>query len=231
MNSSAVSASFSNVTMMNRCSYYRDPQPFVRVTCDDLTTNILSSSGATLDTVIRKTGTGSIRLNGQNSFVMLNPITTTNNGISIMTWYNTSATENNIFERLFDFGNGNAMDNFSIFCNNGYTCNIYYGVNQAVTQNLFVNTFPTNNQWKHVCLTASFINSSTTTGSYNSFYVNGSLIGGGYGYYPRSILRQNCVIGNWYPINTQCMKGNIDDFCYYDKCLNASQVLSIYSKY
>ena len=85
--------------------------------------------------------------------------------MSIMTWYNTSSTENNLFERLFDFANGNALDNFTIFCNNGYTYNIYYVVNQAVTQNLFVNTFATNNQWKHVCLTASFINSSSTTGS------------------------------------------------------------------
>ena len=100
---------------------------------------------------------------------------------------------------------------------------------ESISDTEFIHEHVSNKQSMETCVFDS--NSSTTTGSYNSFYVNGSLIGGGYGYYPRSILRQNCVIGNWYPINTQCMKGNIDDFCYYDTCLNASQVLSIYSKY
>jgi hypothetical protein len=154
------------------------------------------------------------------AYVKLNPMISTNNGISFATWVYCECG-GRTWARIFDFGNGAGQDNILMAVNNnsitiwvfknGYTYNELYNVIDNIGSL----------GWFHVVWTLN------PNGEW-AIYFNGILLNKYTNkFYPAAIERQNMYIGksNW---EDPYFTGYIADFRIYDSVLNQNDVTNIY---
>jgi len=172
-------------------------------------------------------GLKSISMNaGNKAYIQLNPITSTNNGLSFTTWVLCEA--NGTWARIFDFGNGPGVDNIIIFINNndiGLSVKYNgkesqpYGIIPKVTAG---SGGQYSGQWFHIAWTLN------PNGEWK-IYVNGVLYRTLTGQlYPGVVKRNNMYIGrsNW---NDPYFSGYIADFRIYNSVLSQNDVMTIYN--
>jgi len=155
------------------------------------------------------------------AYIKLNPITSTNNGISFATWiYCESGVRT--WARIFDFGNGAGQDNI-LMAVNGNAITIWVFKNEYNYNELYnVITDIQGLGWFHVVWTLN------PNGDW-IIYLNGILLKKySNKFYPASIERRNMYIGksNW---EDPYFSGYIADFRIYDSVLNQNDVMNIYS--
>jgi hypothetical protein len=189
-----------------------------------------ASCSGVLSTTNFKFGNGSLSLTAASSqYVQINtPFLTGLNGLTFSVWFQTTGTSSAV-TRLFDFGNGEGVDNI-ILCansNNGIT----YGY--SVYINNSSNAYGTN-------IAGSFTSASSITFNHivwtispsgvSNIYINGKLNATSTGsFYPASIYRTNCYIGksNW--SFDPYFNGFIDEFRMYNRVVTTGEIQDLYN--
>ena len=161
------------------------------------------------------------------------PITSTN-GLTICFWCKLNYNTIDAYNRIFDFGNTNGVDNFFFFINamdisnNIYLLGSYY--NSTLTQTNST-TKLSNNVWYHFAITLPYSTPSITplTQSTATVYINAVYDTTSNIFYPANTTRNKCYVGKSILDNTKNFIGNIDDFRIYNTVLSASDISTIYS--
>ena len=155
----------------------------------------------------------------------IDPFTTGTAGLTFATWYKSDNSGN--FARIFDFGNGAALDNILMAQYGTYdifAMHVHIPGSQIEFQQDASYKFNTANVWKHVAWTIDPAGSGTW-----KVYINGVLVGSAVKQYPRSVLRSKNYIGrsNWGYDNY--LNGGIKDFRMYSRVLSAAEVNTLFT--
>lgn len=183
-------------------------------------------NGATISTSSFKTGTASLYLNKNLGiqYVQTPNFTPTTNGLTFSVWYNSDTS--NTWARIFDFGNGAAVDNVGISTNGGSNDLAFFCV---PGDNFNLNDINYNDgQWRHVTWTLTYSPEGSSTSTW-TIYINGQLKTTLTGrVYPKVVTRTLCYIGksNW---DDGAYNGYIDDFRVYNKVLSSSEISNLES--
>lgn len=215
---------------------YRDAFPTSKQHGTYLINKVNSIGDATILSNISDLGTDRNGPNGlkclwldqkNQAYVQLNPITSTNNGISFATWV--LCESNKTWARIFDFGNGSGKDNIIIFINNNdiglsvitsAKTSQPYGIIPKVTTG---SGGQYSGQWFHIAWT---LNPNGEWKIYVNGVLNNTLTGQTY---PSQVKRNNMFLGksNW--SNDPYFTGYITDFRIYNSILSQNDVMTIYN--
>lgn len=196
----------------------------------NIITNVSNSSNASLynATIINNV---SINENGfndnsssalfnssQSQYISVPSINVLSTGLSFTFWFKSNSNEN--WARIFDFGNGTAIDNIIALIYNNNLC--FYVFNNNVSQQMNVISNINNNTWYHVSWTINIPGLWT-------IYLNGNIVNTFSEQYPQQIFRNLNYIGksNWN--GDPYFNGNIADFRVYNSTLSNAEVSSIYN--
>lgn len=184
----------------------------------------------TYDSVDKKSGNSSLKLNGGYLKVPSTDFSRFNNGITISTWVKINS--NFVWTRIVDFGDGNPKNNIVLSNWEGNRRLIIHvfrndkGYKNAYTLNDCV----FKNVWTHIVLTIQ--PASDNIYATWKLYVNGvmqKLNNENDHFFPHTSAYANCYIGksNW-GNHDLLLRGNIDDFRIYKRVLTANEVLQLY---
>jgi hypothetical protein len=164
-----------------------------------------------------------VQLNASRSqYISVPPIYTTYSGLTFCCWVNVGNNKNGNWARIFDFANGQQLDNIVMaIYNNSLALSIYDGqINRFQPMNIY--PIP-NNTWFHVAWTLDVNNGW-------KIYINGNLLISYTGaYYPNTLNRTKQFIGksNWN--SDPYFSGSIADFRMYGAVLELSDIQNIYN--
>eukprot|EP01035_Chromulina_nebulosa_P069330 gene69330-biopygen21683 len=155
-----------------------------------------------------------------SQYMSIGNFTTGTAGLTFATWYKSDNSGN--FARIFDFGNGQGVDNILI---------AQYGTQDKFAMHMSPGRefnqdasykFNTGNVWKHVAWTLDPAGSGTW-----KVYIDGVLVGSTAGPYLASKLRSKNYIGksNW---ADAYLNGGIKDFRMYNRVLSAAEVSTLF---
>ena len=185
--------------------------------------NAQMMNGASISTSDYKTGSASLQLSGSSlQYVQIPSFTTGTRGLTFACWFRSN--NNPTWARIFDFSNAQESDNIAAFINNGYlgisvlNGNFHYQFDNLVSG-------MNDNVWRHFAWTIS------TDGTY-TVYIDGQTSGSlmkTSQYYPNAISRRLNYLGksNW--AVDPYFTGKIDDFRMYNKVLNTSEIVNLFS--
>jgi len=164
------------------------------------------------------------------------PLSWTNDGLTFSMWFRVSR-KNNIWPRLFDFGNGPGDNNVLVACLSGGLQFYVFGYGTYAAKNWELNGL-NHNSWNHLTWTLSITNpaqdpKNPSFGQWK-IYING-LLKSTYEnmIYPYSLPRKFQYVGKscWTDQykSDEHLDGSIGDFRIYNKTLNESQVKEVFS--
>jgi hypothetical protein len=179
-------------------------------------------NGASINTSQYKVGSGSLYLNGNSQYIILDPFPITTSGITITSWFNFSSGG---WTRLFEFGNGPDTNNFLYSPGNGLS--VLWG-NQRATQPGYGGY--NNSQWYFFVWTLTNNNKSDNSyGTWNMYINNNLIYSNTNAAYPLTTARNQNYLGlsNWggdgYSV------GYIDEFRYYTRILSSTEMTQLYN--
>ena len=175
----------------------------------------------TFSTTVTKVGISSLYLNGTNQYINIDAWTIAQTGITITCWFYFISSG---WKRLIDFGNGAGGNNILFAPQNGQHVSNSGGTTQPGSYGNWADS-----TWHFFVWTLSCDDTTNNTGTWN-LYIDNVLINNQTGArYPAPVSRTNNYIGlsNWagdgYSI---CY---LNDFRFYTKVLNTSEINTLYS--
>jgi len=142
-------------------------------------------------------------------------------GVSFTCWFYLSSSPG-ICARIFDFGNGQNVDNMLIAVNCGPMITADNHVGSSNYRQQYTGTLTTN-VWYHVAWVVDPVLAKGT------LYLNGAVVDTGSSPYPSTVTRTLNYLGkgNW--ATDPYFDGNLADFRMYPRVLTASEISSIFS--
>jgi hypothetical protein len=154
---------------------------------------------------------------GQYQYMQIDSFTTGDTGLTFTAWWRSDNRD--IYERIFDFGNGPDSDNILIGAqSNGILVGQVFSP-QGMGEVSSSISFNTGNAWNHVAWTLDPAGSGTW-----KLYINGAQVASQAGLYPRSVLRTSNYLGksNW--VYDPYLNGGLKYFRMYSRVLSEGEV-------
>ena len=182
---------------------------------------LMSDMVPTVDMSNTKIGSASLAFNATYShYAQMTNFSVPSTGLTISCWFKVSSVGNS---RVFDFGNGQGIDNIAYSPNTG---TLYYIGTTAY--NIAAASGKADNTWHHFVWTMTFAQPFSNTSIHTVYIDNVVTYSSTSQYYPAVGSRTYSYLGrsNW--TTDVYTTGNIDDFRTYSSVLSASDVNSLY---
>jgi len=186
--------------------------------------------GASITTSDYIVGTGALQLiKSSSQYVQVPTFTSGSNGITISFWFKHNTDD--VYARIFDFGNGKPSDNL-MYCPK-YGASLFIGASNPIAggPSLVANT--TKNVWHFFVWSIPYVSSGNTT---HTFYFDGQSTTVS-APYPTNISRTRNYIGqsNWIPEfgvspGDPYIDAVIDDFRWYNRVLSNTEINTVYTR-
>ena len=182
---------------------------------------LMTDKTPSVDTTNTKIGSASLAFTATDGdYAQINDFRVPTTGLTITCWFKVSSTGSS---RVFDFGNGQTLDNIAYSPNTG---TLYYIGTTAY--NVGAGSGKADNTWHHMAWTMTFAQPNSQT-SIHTVYIDGiATYTNATQFYPTVGSRTNSYLGRSSGASDY-LTGNLDDFRIYDRPLSATETMALYS--